>query len=232
MRPRAGVVFDLDGVIVDSEELQYRAYASILAPLGVEIGRAEYAREWIAGGGGPEYAVRTYHLPFGAAELRRRKNPVYLEMLRREAALMPGAREALSRLGRVFALALATNSSGQEVELVLDRFGLRQAFAAVAAREDYREAKPAPDAFVAAAARLGLPAGRCVAVEDAERGVRAAVRAGCRCIAVPNAFTAGHDFALADAVVGDLDALTVSLVASLLPGGGSSDAAAAATARS
>ena len=152
-------------------------------------------------------------------------------MLRRDAALMPGASEAVSRLGGAFALALATNSNREEAAFVLDHFGLRPAFAAVVTREDYGEAKPAPDAFVTAAARLGLAPGRCVAVEDAERGVRAAARAGCRCVAVPHAFTAGQDFALADAVVGGLDELTAELVASLLAAGGASDGPAAVRAR-
>ena len=73
----AGVIFDLDGVIVDSEPLQHQAYNLVLERFGIRVERDEYGREWIAAGRGPEYAVRTYALPVTADELRRLKDPVY-----------------------------------------------------------------------------------------------------------------------------------------------------------
>ena len=215
MRARAGVLFDLDGVIIDSEELQYEAYLQVLAPFGVHVSRAEYGREWIGNGRGPEYAVQTYHLPLSPDELRRRRSPVYHEILRERVTLMPGVRAALARLGARFALAVATNSNRRDTNFVLDHFGLQSVFAAVVTREMYERAKPEPDAFLTAAAHLGLPPNRCVVIEDAFKGVVAAARAGCACIAVPHDFTGDHDFSAATRVVPNLDEVTVELVESL-----------------
>jgi len=214
--PAAGVIFDLDGVIIDSEDLQYRAYSEVLGRFGVSVSRAEYGREWIAKGVGPEYAVRTYRLPVSPDEIRRLKDPVYHRILRREVTLMPGVPEALARLGRAYPLAVATNSKQADTLLVLDRFGLRPSFQAVVTREMYVRPKPAPDAFAAAAERLGVVPGRCVVIEDTSRGIAAAVAAGCRSIAVPHDFTRDNDFSQATRVLPSLDAVTVELIAELV----------------
>ncbi|MBI1817085.1 MAG: HAD family phosphatase [Deltaproteobacteria bacterium] len=211
-----GIIFDLDGVIIDSEGLQYRAYCRVLQPFGVQVTREEYGREWIAGGRGPEYAVKKYNLPMAPDQLRALKNPVYQELLHSEVTLMPGAVAALARLGTTFPIALATNSKRDEVDYVMDRFELRGYFAAIVTREDYVGAKPEPAAFLTAAARLGLPPDRCVVIEDAHKGVVAAHRAGCLCIAVPHDFTIDNDFTLATRVVKSLDEISVDLIESLV----------------
>jgi HAD superfamily hydrolase (TIGR01509 family) len=216
MSAQVGVIFDLDGVIIDSEGLQYQAYCQVLEPFGVRITRQEYGREWIAAGRGPEYAVKTYDLPLSPQELRDIKNPVYQEIMRRTVTLMPGAESVLARLSTRLPLALATNSQRQEVAFVMERFGLRRFFTALITREDYAGAKPEPDAFLAAASALGLAPQRCVVIEDAHKGVVAAQRAGCRCIAVPHDFTLENDFSLADLVVPSLDAVTAEVIESLV----------------
>lgn len=212
----AGVIFDLDGVIIDSEELQYQAYTAVLATFGVAVSRAEYGREWVAKGRGPEYAVAAYNLSVSAAELRARKNPVYHAMLRDAVRLMPAAVPALERLHRCFPLALATNSNAADTHFVLDHFELHRYFAAVVTRECYVEAKPAPDAFRAAAVAIDRAPAVCVVIEDAYKGVMAAVGAGCRCIAVPNEFTRENDFSRATRVVESLAAVSVELVEELV----------------
>jgi beta-phosphoglucomutase len=212
----AGVIFDLDGVIVDSEPLQHEAYNRVLERFGVRVDEEEYGREWITAGRGPEHAVRTYGLPVTPEELRRLKEPVYHAMLREAAALMPGAREALARLSAVFPVALATNSSRTDTGFILERFDLRRFFTAVVTREQYRDAKPAPDAFRTAAAALQLPPARCVVLEDAYKGVVAAVEAGCVCIALPHDYTLGNDFSRARVVINSLDEATVELLGSLV----------------
>lgn len=212
----AGVIFDLDGVIVDSEPLQHQAYNLVLERFGIRVERDEYGREWIAAGRGPEYAVRTYALPVTADELRRLKDPVYQTLLREEATLMEGAGAALERLSGAFPVALATNSSRTDTDFILDRFGLRRFFTAVITREQYSDPKPAPDAFRTAAARLRLAPQRCVAIEDAYKGVIAAADAGCACIAFPHDYTTGNDFSRARIVIGSLDEATVELIERLI----------------
>lgn len=214
--PRLGVIFDLDGVLIDSEGLQYKSYSIILERWGVRVSRAEYAEHWIAGGRGPEHAVATYELPITPRQLRELKAPVYHEILRAEVTAMPAARDALARLSADFAVALATNSNQIDVDFVLDRFELRQFFTAVVARESYTRAKPEPDAFTTAAAALSLASAQCVVIEDAYKGLLAAVAAGSPCIAVPNEWTATNDFRKAARVVSSLDDIDAPLVRAIL----------------
>jgi HAD superfamily hydrolase (TIGR01509 family) len=212
----AAVIFDLDGVLIDSEALQYKAYSEVLARFGITVSLEEYAAHWIAAGRGPEHAVCTYGLQMHPDELRALKHPVYHEMLRRDAALMPGAIDALGRLQPHFPLALATNSNRQDVSYLMDRFDLCRFFTAIVTREDYKRAKPYPDAFVTAATHLGVTPETCVVVEDAHRGVLAARRAGAAVVAVPNRFTRASDFSLAALVLPSLEALTVEVVAQVM----------------
>ena len=210
-----GVIFDLDGVLIDSEGLQYAAYSRVLERFGVQVSEAVYATHWIARGRGPEYAVERFRLPLAPDELRALKGPVYHDLLRRDVTLMPGVTGVLTRLAPHFPLAVATNSNRADVGFVMEHFGLGPFFRAVVTREDYPQAKPEPDAYRTAAAHLALPAAQCVVVEDAYRGVVAAHRAGATVVAVPNRFTRGSDFSLAAVVLADLDALSVELVQSL-----------------
>jgi HAD superfamily hydrolase (TIGR01509 family) len=213
---RRAVIFDLDGVIIDSEELQYRAYVEVLRRFGLIVSVEEYAAHWIAAGRGPEYAVQTYGLPVTPTELRALRSPVYHEILQREVTLMPGVLEALTRLHTRFPLAVATNSNRRDVAFVMDHFALRHFFAAIVVRDDYEFAKPDPDAFVTAAMRVGVAPRLCLVVEDAYKGVVAAHRAGATAVAIPNRFTRDNDFSLAGAVISSLDELTVELVERLL----------------
>jgi beta-phosphoglucomutase-like phosphatase (HAD superfamily) len=129
---------------------------------------------------------------------------------------MPGAAEAVARMARHFAVAVATNSNQSDTELALERTGLRPHFDAVVTREQYEHPKPAPDAFLTAARAVGVPPARCLVVEDSERGVRAAVAAGIRAVAVPNEWTRGSDFAMATRRLEGLSELTFQLVEGIL----------------
>ena len=210
------MLFDLDGVLIDSEGLQYRAYAEALEPFGASVTHETYAREWIATGQGPEYAVKTFGLPITPKQLRERKDPIYRRLLIENAALMPGAADAVPALARHYRLAVATNSTRGDTEYVLGRFGLLDHFDAIVTREAYARAKPAPDAFLAAARECGAEPARCVVVEDSERGLAAARAAGIRAVAVPNEWTLAHDLDGAARSIASLAELTPALVEEVL----------------
>ncbi len=210
-----GVIFDLDGVIADTERLQWQAYRRVLGEFGVDVGMEEYRRHWIAGGFGPEYACRTYRLPITPDELRARKAPAYVALLHEGVALCPGAAAALHRLRSGFRLGLATNTARAEVTFILERLGVAALFTATVAREDYATAKPAPDAYLTAADALGLASAECAVVEDTERGLRAALAAGAIGIAVPSDLTFDNDFTGATRRLGHLDELTPELLAAI-----------------
>jgi len=210
-----GVIFDLDGVIADTERLQWAAYRDVLLGFGVDVGIEEYRRHWIRDGFGPEYACRTYALPIDPDELRIRKAGRYDAMLHDGITPCPGAVAALARLHRTHRVGLATNTVRGEVGFILDHLGVASYFHATVAREDYARAKPAPDAYLAAAAALGLAPADCAVVEDTERGLRAALAAGARVVAVPNALTFDNDFTGAACRLAHLDELTAELLDAL-----------------
>jgi len=137
-------------------------------------------------------------------------------MLSDGVQLMPGAAEAVALLAEHFSVAVATNSNQSDTELALERTGLRHHFDAVVTREQYEHPKPAPDAFLAAARSLDVPPARCLVVEDSERGVRAAVAAGIRAVAVPNEWTRESDFGMAAHHLESLGELTVDVVDGIL----------------
>jgi HAD superfamily hydrolase (TIGR01509 family) len=207
-----GVLFDLDGTLADTEPLQWEAYRRALEPLGVDVGIEEYRSHWIAVEGGAEYACRTYGLAIDAAELRARKTVLYRGLIAAGVSPRPGARAALERLAPRHRLAIATNSVRAEVDIVLGHLGIGHLVHALVTREDYAAAKPAPDAYRAAAAAVGLPPAECVVVEDTARGVRAGIAAGCVVVAVPSELTWDNDFTGAARRLPDLDALTEAML--------------------
>jgi HAD superfamily hydrolase (TIGR01509 family) len=206
------VLFDLDGVLADTERLHWAAYRSVLAEYGVDVGLEEYRHRFIVDGGGPEWACRTHRLPLTPDELRARKAPRYLVLLREQISARPGARAAVARLHATHRTAVATNAERAEVDFIVDRLELASLLDATVARQDYARAKPAPDAYLAAAHAVGLPPAECVVVEDTPRGMRAALAAGMRVIAVPNDLTFDADFTGCTHRLTSLDQLTAKLL--------------------
>jgi HAD superfamily hydrolase (TIGR01509 family) len=211
-----GVLFDLDGTLADTERLHWSAYRHVLLELGVDVGLEEYRRHFILRGGGPDYACAAYRLPIGPDELKARKALPYRALLRDGPIRpLPGAREMLERLHGGHRLAVATNSVRDEAELILGALDFDGLLDAVVAREDYELAKPRPDAYLAAAAALGLAPAECVVVEDTPRGLEAGLAAGMWVVVVPTDLTADGDFTGATCRLGGLEELTPELLAGL-----------------
>ena len=207
-----GILFDMDGTLADTERLQWEAYRRVLREFGVDVDLEEYRHHWIAVEGGPEYACRTYTLPITAAELRARKTVEYRGLIQRGVTPQPGAVAAVERLRHTHRLAVATNTAAEEVAVILEHLGLAGRFHAVVTREQYARAKPAPDAYLAAAAALGLAAAECVVIEDTQRGVAAGVAAGMPVVAVPSDLTYDNDFTGSACRLTSLDELTPTLL--------------------
>jgi HAD superfamily hydrolase (TIGR01509 family) len=209
------VCFDLDGTLVDTERLQWQAYRDVLLPFGVDIGLEEYRRHWIAVPGGAEYAQARYGLAVQPAELKRLKERHYRTLIPYAVAPCRGVPAVLERLAPVFDLAVVTNSTREETTVILEHLGLARHFAALITREDYVRAKPAPDAYRAAATRLGRAPEACVVIEDTARGARAGLDAGMHVLAVPSDLTHDHDFGGCARRLDGLDTITPALLRSI-----------------
>jgi HAD superfamily hydrolase (TIGR01509 family) len=207
----AAVVFDLDGVLVDSEQVWDEARRDVVAAHGgtwrPEATRdmlGMSSREW------PRYVVKKLGVDLAPQEVN---DAVVQRLLARydiELPLLPGAREAVFRLAEHYPLGLASSSNREVIDLVLEEMGVREEFMAVVSSEEVARGKPAPDVYREAARRMNIAASRCAAIEDSENGIRSAHAARMRVIAIPNPhFPPAEDaLALADVTLPDLDALT------------------------
>ena len=209
------VVFDMDGVLIASEEVW-------------DAVREEYVRER-----GGRYDADVQHALMGMSstewsrylhdtagvpdapeaindEIVRRMLAAY----RRGLPLIDGAVDAVRRLAGRFPLAVASSSNRSLIDTVLEVAGLAPLFTATVSSEEVARGKPAPDVYLEAARRLGVDAPRCTAVEDSHGGIRSAKAAGMRVIAIPNPSYPpdAASLAYADVTIGSLDELTLALV--------------------
>jgi HAD superfamily hydrolase (TIGR01509 family) len=201
------VVFDLDGVIVDSEPIHEQATDEYLASLGIPDDEA--LREDMMGRRVRELTdVLAKRLGRPPQEVFAERGAIFWRLLERDGPRpMPGLEAAIARLSRAgLELAVATSGTRAYVGFVLERLGVRSAFKAVVSGDDVTLGKPDPETYLLTAGLLGADPADCVALEDTFHGVIAARSAGMHAVAVPNALTAGMDFSAADAVVADLEA--------------------------
>lgn len=207
------LIFDFDGLIVDTEWPAFITAADECAAHGVELTLHTWQHRIGRGDNGPwtellDGVVEARHHVALDERRRSRKN-----VLTDQQPVLPGVVELLDHATRRgLATAVASSSPSDWVRRHLERVGLTERFHAVRTRDDVARAKPWPDLFLAAAQALDVDPTRAIALEDSVHGVAAAKDAGMTCIAVPNRITAGGDFARADMVVSslaevDLDAL-------------------------
>ncbi len=186
MSAPAALLWDLDGVLVDSAAFHYLAFREVLAALGVALDEETFRRQLL---GLRNDAILRRLLgdlpPERIAQLAGRKEVAFRRLIAGRVQPLPGAREAvLAAQRRGIPQAIVSSTPRENVRLVLESLGLREAFAALVAEEDVTRGKPDPEGFLLAADRLGVAPARCLVVEDAPEGVRAAKAAGMRCLAV------------------------------------------------
>jgi HAD superfamily hydrolase (TIGR01509 family) len=209
------VVFDLDGLLLDSEQVWDEAREQLADERG---GRWHpQAQRDMMGMSSPEWS-RYMHDQIGlaeppeeiSAEVVRRLEARYRERL----PLLPGAVEAVERLAARWPLGLASSSNRELIDLALDVSGLARFFRASVSSEEVARGKPAPDVYLEAARRVGVAAALCAAIEDSHNGIRSAKAAGMRVVAIPNVhFPPGPEvLSEADVMLGSLEELTPEAV--------------------
>jgi HAD superfamily hydrolase (TIGR01509 family) len=212
----AAVVFDLDGVLIDSEQVWDDARRELVAERGGTW--TDDATRAMMGMSSLEWS-RYMHDELGLDLEPEAISAAVVEKLeqlyRRELPLLPGAREAVRALAARWPLGLASSSNREIIDLVLELAGLTDAFAVTVSSEEVARGKPAPDVYLEAARRLDVAPEGCAAIEDSTNGLRSAAAARMIVIALPNAGFPPADDALrlANAVIASLDELRPSLPA-------------------
>jgi HAD superfamily hydrolase (TIGR01509 family) len=186
------ILWDHDGVLVNTEHLYFQATAAALARAGVTLTLEQYQQFHLVESRG------SWHLAahLSAAEvdrLRRERNAHYIELLTSGDVLVPGAIDLLKRLSR-YRMAVVTSSLREPFDAIHRTSGLRDLVEFVLTNEDYGASKPDPEPYLTAVARLGVAKENCLVVEDSTRGLTAARAAGLRCWIIRSDVTAGLNF--------------------------------------
>ena len=187
-QPFRAVIFDLDGVLADSEPWWNQIDAQLLREYGVTY-RGEYHREVL--GVSYRLAVEFYKKAFGISapteELIRRRGEIATEFFANRVDLFPAAKAVIEELRQVkLRLAVATSSVGASARPFLDRHRLIAFFDVIVTGDEIERGKPAPDIYLRAADKLGVPANECLVIEDALSGIAASKAAGMRVAAIPD----------------------------------------------
>jgi HAD superfamily hydrolase (TIGR01509 family) len=209
------VVFDLDGVLLDSEQVWDEVREAFVRARG---GRwhegAQAAMMGMSSTEWSRYLVEELDVPGSPEQVNDEVVRLMLERYRASLPLLPGAVEAVERVAPHFRLAVASSSNRPLIDAVLEAAGLARHFEVTVSSEEVPRGKPAPDVYLEAARRLGVAPGDCAAVEDSANGLRSAKAAGMRVLAFPNPHYPPPDdvLALADVVLRSLDELTPEAV--------------------
>ena len=213
--PVAAVVFDMDGVLIDSESVWSEAREQLARETGGRWGPDTQRR--MMGMSSTEWS-RFMHDEVGVPQEPEEISANVVERLERRyrehLPLLPGAREAVERLAAHWPLAVASSSNRPLIDLVLELAGLAGCFGVTVSSEEVPRGKPAPDVYLEAARRLDVDAPACAAIEDSTNGILAAAAAGMRAIAIPRPDYPPSSEALARAgvVLDSLAALTPQVV--------------------
>ena len=209
------VIFDLDGVLLDSEQVWDEAREQLAKERGGDW--HESAQRDMMGMSSPEWS-RYMHDVIGlpeppeeiSAEVVERLTMLYREHL----PIVPGARETVERLADRWPVGLASSSNRELIDLALELLDVKHLFKTTVSSEEVPRGKPAPDVYLEAARRLGVHPKHAAAIEDSENGIRAAKAAGMRVITIPNQHfpPAGQALAEADVVLDSLAELTAEAV--------------------
>lgn len=206
------LIFDMDGTLVDSERVHWQAWQVTLAARGavvpdyqdfkryVGVSDEQMAQEFIGSG----------TLSVSPTGLVADKRSAYHDLIPR-IELLPGVRKTLSEFRAAYRMAVASSSPYREVMAILAHHGLADTFEIVVGGDMVARKKPDPEIYLLAASRLGLLPSECVAFEDSQSGIAAAVSAGLAAVAVPHAMSIDHDFSRADAVLTSLEAVDEEL---------------------
>ena len=188
------LLFDHDGVLVDTEYWYFLATKRAMSELGVELSLEDYRQHLVDGSGSWRAALEHGVAETAVTEARQRRNEYYQQFLRTESIDIEGVETALEKLSKRFRMAIVTTSKREDFELIHKDREITRHMDFVLCNGDYPRAKPQPDPYLTALSKFNTRHDKALVIEDSERGLRAAVAAEIPCITIYNEFTAHQDF--------------------------------------
>lgn len=188
------ILWDNDGVLVDTEHWYFTATQRALAELDFILEKETYLQRMVRGESSWDLAIASGIEPDAAVHKRKLRDIYYQEYLKSEDIEIPGVEAVLANLAQTHAMAIITTSKRVDFEVIHRHRNIVRHMDFVLAREDYEKSKPHPEPYLAGLERFGAHPDECLVVEDSQRGLQAALAAGIDCAIVHNDFTASHDF--------------------------------------
>ena len=208
MQSRRGIIFDFDGLLVDSEPFHYKAYNAVFQEYGHTIDKDEYWIEFTSKGKGAQGEIDRYGLKgLDPNEIRKKKFIIYSEFCKNgDICFFPLAERLIRSAGLAgYKLAIASGSRNEDIRTILDLNGYENTFNLILGKESAQREKPAPDIFIKTAEMLEIEPGKLVVLEDAEKGLKASKEAGIPCVIVRNKLNQNLEFQDADFVCENLE---------------------------
>jgi len=200
------ILFDSDGVLIDSERLFFEATRDAFESAGSVISRGQWAKWYLSEGKRSREIAGLVGIPSSRLEETiARRDELFWDKIDRGVSLLPGVAETLDHLARHFRLAVVTGASRKHYDRVHASSNLRDFFEVMVTSDECQHVKPHPEAYLTAMKRLSLKPKDCLAVEDSPRGATAALKAGIRCVVIPTRLT---DIELCPAECTILDKIT------------------------
>ncbi len=194
------IIFDFDGVLAHSEKWHFHTYGEVFARYGHTLDETEYYKYWTSLGHGAPGEIERHGLDLDPIAIREEKRPLFTERCEDGSIkLYPEAYEILERLKTTDKqLTIASGTASYDIDAILTNAGVRDVFTDIVGCDTVPAIKPAPDLFLAMLERLGMNPKKCLVIEDAEKGVQAATKAGIPVIVIRNNETRRFDFSAAD----------------------------------
>ncbi len=188
------ILFDNDGVLVETEQWYFRANYEILKTMGITLEEERYREIMINGESAFILAEEKGFDSKSVEEARDRRNELYQHYIRTEEITIPGVKEVLAALKEHYQMGIVTSARREDFELIHAARGITDHMQFVLCSGEYRRSKPHPDPYLKGLSCFGAEKHEAFVVEDSQRGLQSAVNAGIDCVIVENHFTASHDF--------------------------------------
>ena len=211
------IIFDMDGVLIDSEPLYFKANVLSLKPHGIDLTKDDYLEFGVAKGIKNLYIKLSekYGVELDHDLVNELKRKYLTDLMRTRLQPRPGAKELLDLLEDKYLLGLASSSGRKTINESLSAVNMRKYFKEISSGADVEQTKPFPDVYLNVAEKLCVEPESCVAIEDSESGVTAGKRAGMKVIAAPNDFTASMNFDDADIKIDSLFDINIDIINNL-----------------
>ena len=207
------IFWDNDGVLVDTERLYYKANKEIFSAIGIELTKEIYIENFLIKSKGAWHLAGEKGLgEEKIKKLRFERNSLYSKLLLKEARIIDGVEETLKKLHGKFLMGIVTSSRKDHFDIIHSKTNLLEYFDFILTSGDFKEPKPDPEPYLMAIKKSGLRKEECVVVEDSERGLTAALRAGLKCYVIPTSLTRNSSFSGATQILSSVTELIDELL--------------------